>query len=248
MPEIQSVPPKYRQIADEMRDQILRGDLRPGDAVPSERRLVSLWGVSRATATKALEALRLEGLVESVQGSGTRVKAQDAAPRARERYRRAATDGTMYSEADHVVFDVPEVVEAPVHVAEALRLSKGSPVIKRRRTITNDAVGSVELSVSWFDARLGDIAPRLLEAERIQGGTADYVGSITKVVPARCTDRVAARLGTSEELRLLGLQAPAAVLICCSTVFDENDVPIQYDDAIYPPDLWAFAQTYAIGR
>ena len=77
MPEIQKVLPKYLQIASHIRDQIVRGDLRPGDEVPSERELAAAWTVARPTAAKALESLRVQGFVESRQGSGTYVRARD---------------------------------------------------------------------------------------------------------------------------------------------------------------------------
>lgn len=71
MPEIEEVLPKYLQIAGYLRDQIVRGDLAPGADVPSVRELAAEWNVARPTASKALDALRQQGLVESRRGSGT---------------------------------------------------------------------------------------------------------------------------------------------------------------------------------
>ena len=68
MPQIEEAQPKYLQIAHYIRDQILRGDLRPGDEVPSERQLAADWKVSRPTAARSLEALSHQGLVEKRQG------------------------------------------------------------------------------------------------------------------------------------------------------------------------------------
>ncbi|GAA3103183.1 hypothetical protein GCM10017687_13100 [Streptomyces echinatus] len=61
MPQIEEAQPKYLQIAHFIRDQILRGDLRPGDEVPSERQLAADWKVSRPTAARSLEALSHQG-------------------------------------------------------------------------------------------------------------------------------------------------------------------------------------------
>ena len=58
----------YRQIADELREVIGRGGLRPGDMVPSELVLAERHGVSRGTARSALAVLVDEGLVEVVPG------------------------------------------------------------------------------------------------------------------------------------------------------------------------------------
>ena len=63
--------PPYAQIAAELRDQIEKGTLAPGDRVPSTREITQRWGVAMATATKALTALRQQGIVRPIPGVGT---------------------------------------------------------------------------------------------------------------------------------------------------------------------------------
>ena len=65
----------YRRIAAEIRDRITRGDLRPGDRVPSTRQITRKWGVAMATASKVIAVLRDEGVVEARPGAGTVVRA-----------------------------------------------------------------------------------------------------------------------------------------------------------------------------
>ena len=64
----------------------------------------------------------------------------------------------------------------------------------------------------------------------------------------RARDQVAARLATAEERRLLELTRPAAVLVYRLSVYDVADAPLQFDDATYPPDRWAFRQEYPLSR
>lgn len=248
MPEIREAIPKYLQIAGYIRDQIVRGDLKPGDDVPSERELASTWSVARPTAARALEALRVQGLVESRRGSGTYVREAKAVPRARERYERARDLGTMYSPAEAVEFLTTAVVPGPQHVAEALQLPAGSDVICRARLLRAQSDQPIELSTSWFAPQLAEQAPGLLEPQRLLGGTAKYLAEIMGWAPAYARDQVAARLATAEEARLLELAEPAAVLVYRLTVYDRADAPIQFDDATYPPDRWAFRQEYPLSR
>lgn len=70
-----SALPPYLRIAADIRRRIDEGELRPGDTVPSTRRLVAEWGVAMATATKALNTLRTQGWVTTAPGSGTVVSA-----------------------------------------------------------------------------------------------------------------------------------------------------------------------------
>lgn len=62
--------PAFRQIADQLRDRILRGAPQPGDLLPSETELIKEFGASRSTVRHSIEVLKSEGLVETRQGRG----------------------------------------------------------------------------------------------------------------------------------------------------------------------------------
>ncbi|WP_280454204.1 GntR family transcriptional regulator [Nocardia brasiliensis] len=238
--------PKYLQIAGYLRDQIVRGDLAPGSEVPSVRVLAAEWKVARPTASKALDALRQQGLVESRRGSGTYVRGSQAAPRARERYERAAALGTMYSDAESIRFPFVGICDdAPPHVVEALGLAAGSPVLERQRIIEGGN-GPVELSTSWFAAALVERAPLLAVPERLRGGTVRYLADVLGIRSAYARDQVCARPASSEESEALGLPEHAAVLVYWLTAYDTTDRPLQFDEAVYPPERWAFRQEYPI--
>jgi DNA-binding GntR family transcriptional regulator len=70
--------PIYQQLADILRAQIADGTLPPNRPVPSITTLVQTYGVARGTAIHALEVLRDEGLVRTVQGRGTFVIGRSA--------------------------------------------------------------------------------------------------------------------------------------------------------------------------
>lgn len=58
----------------QLREQILGGDLAPGDALPSERVLSDQFGVNRHAVREALKRLQQAGLVLISQGGATRVR------------------------------------------------------------------------------------------------------------------------------------------------------------------------------
>jgi len=58
-------------IVDQLKAQILKGILKPGDKLPAERELVDQLKVSRASVREALLKLDAQGLIYSRQGEGT---------------------------------------------------------------------------------------------------------------------------------------------------------------------------------
>lgn len=63
--------PLYKQIYQSIKDQILSGELRPKDRVPSEQEFMDEFMVSKITVKNALAVLVDEGLVIRIQGKGT---------------------------------------------------------------------------------------------------------------------------------------------------------------------------------
>lgn len=66
-----------KRISRELLTSILRGEIRPGNALPSEDELASQFDVSRPVVREAVKELAVLGLVESRQGRSTRVTSQD---------------------------------------------------------------------------------------------------------------------------------------------------------------------------
>jgi len=67
-----SVPSRTQEISNVLRDEILRGQYRPGERLPSERDLVSRFETSRGTVREAFKKLEQLGVV-SIQPGGARV-------------------------------------------------------------------------------------------------------------------------------------------------------------------------------
>lgn len=66
--------PIYEQIQEQIKLQILRGELKEGDALPSMRLLAKELRISIITTKRAYEELEREGFIESFTGKGSFVK------------------------------------------------------------------------------------------------------------------------------------------------------------------------------
>ncbi|MFG2157797.1 GntR family transcriptional regulator [Streptomyces olivaceus] len=63
--------PPYQHAADELRREIKAGRYKPGDQLPPYRELQERFGVANMTARAALNVLRDEGLIYTIQGRGS---------------------------------------------------------------------------------------------------------------------------------------------------------------------------------
>ena len=68
----------YKQIANDLRERISRGEFAPGDDVPTEAELAERWHTSRGPIRNAFAALRQEGLLETTRGRPARVRERKA--------------------------------------------------------------------------------------------------------------------------------------------------------------------------
>src|SRR5215831_3642357 len=159
--------PLYLQIADDLRNQILQRQLRPGERLPSEHSLMERYGASRQTVRKAVAVLKAEGLLDAAQGQGVFVR--ERAPVLRRLSRREwETDrsgGFMFERpgAGTTVEKEQGRITAPVAIASRLGLSEGAEVtVWKWRVLSEDRplllatsyVVPPEYSVVWPDLLL----------------------------------------------------------------------------------------------
>ena len=135
--------PVYKQIQSGIRKRIQTSELKPGDAVASERELARTYGVSLMTARHALAGLEREGLVERRQGAGTFV----ASPKihfnklmsySEQMFSRGLPPRSRMLSA--------KIIEHETEIAARLRLPPSSKVVKIERVReTNDEPMAFEI-------------------------------------------------------------------------------------------------------
>lgn len=69
--------PIYEQIASQIKNQIITGELKPGEALPGMRILAKELRISVITTKRAYNDLEEEGFLETVPGKGSFVAMRD---------------------------------------------------------------------------------------------------------------------------------------------------------------------------
>ncbi|GAA1974493.1 PLP-dependent aminotransferase family protein [Catenulispora subtropica] len=121
--------PLTTALVGAIRDGVLDGRLRPGDALPAERRLAAALGLSRGTVVAALDTLRAEGWVVTRHGSASVLR---LAPSAAERLAPRAATG------EDGVVDLRRAV--PAAPAEAYQAAMTSAITRSGRLLAEDGV------------------------------------------------------------------------------------------------------------
>ena len=69
--------PLYEQIVTQIKTQIMSGELKAGEALPSIRSLAKSLQISILTVQKAYDLLQADGFIETTAGKGCYVSAQN---------------------------------------------------------------------------------------------------------------------------------------------------------------------------
>lgn len=192
---------KHVQVREYVRTLV--SGMAPGSPAPSERELVSQFGVARMTVRQAMDALVVEGLLERIPGKGTFVA----------RPRRTASAITSYTEemarrgmlAESVTL-LARREQAGPGVARALAIGEGESIVHWRRLRRADGT-----PMCLEDAYLPEtLVPGFLHSQ-MPTSLYDALGQ-RGLRPTWAEDSINADLCHGDEAGHLDTEAGAAVL------------------------------------
>lgn len=233
---------RYRQVADRLRAAIARGDVQPGQQLPSEDTLAAEYGLHRTTINKAVRLLAAEGLVDMEHGRGSRVREQRPLIHTSASYvtsaggaERAQWSSEVQRQGFTGTQDVRsvEVETPPAEVAGLLGLDDDEQVVVRRRTMLADGE-PIQLADSYYPASLAN-GTELAEHARMAGGTIAALERLG-VRFRRFHERIRVRVPTREEAGLLGLSPGQQVIQYTRVAYDAEDRPVEVTDHVMTAD------------
>lgn len=226
--------PMYRQIADALREKITAGELKPGDALPTESSLQETFSVSRVTVRQALKLLTEEQIIESIQGSGSYVREE------RVNYDIYQLTGFYEKLADRNVdthSDVKtfEVIKADVKLAETLNIRPDDKVwhVKRVRFIKQKPVNMEE---TWMPlAMFADLTWEVMENSKYH-----YIEQVKKMVIDRSEQELVPIMPSQEAIDALALDPAKPILEKVSRGFLKDGRVFEYSRNVFNSDDYKF--------
>lgn len=228
--------PLYFQIAENLKQAITEGTLKPGDRLDNELDLTERLGVSRPTVRQAVQRLVEQGLVVRRRGLGTVVVAP--------RILRSVALTSLYDDLSvsgrqpaTKVLDVTEI-KADDELAAILSLSAGTAILSVERLRLADGT-PLALMHNYLPAGLLKAEPadalakaglyELLRGQGVQLQAGEQV--------------IGARKASGHEAKLLDAPRGATVLTMARTTYDQAGRPVEHGSHAYLADRYSFRMT-----
>jgi DNA-binding GntR family transcriptional regulator len=232
----------FAKIAAHYRELIEDGELAPGDPMPSMREVCEKFGVSITTANRAFKTLKTEGLTVSKPGVGTLVADRsDVAATGAARLDRIARTGKAYAPKEKSIKHTAGTVScADPLTAIQLGIELYDEIVLRTRVFVRDGKPTVAAMSCIHVRALADV-PELLSAEPFQRFWQEIYTERTGRTVTRSPERRTARLASTNELELFGIDAPddaAVPVLVLMNVFHDEKGPIEVWEDVYAPGLW----------
>jgi GntR family transcriptional regulator len=222
--------PLYLQLARNLRDHIDSGGISPGNALPSERDLSEMAGISRVTVRKAIEQLIEEGVLFRKQGSGTFVARRIEAPASR--LSSFSSDARSRGEDPGVIWMMKAYAQPTEEEAEALRISPSARVARLGRVrLSGGEPLAIEHAVIPADC--------LPDLSALGDSLYDALGQ-SGFRPASGTQRVRASLATPTEAGLLCVRQNSEVLRIERLTRISSGRAVEFTRSVYRGDRYDF--------
>ena len=227
--------PLYVRVYDEIAARIASGSSGRGGRLPPERVISEELGVSRATVRRALAALVVDGLVESVQGRGTFLT----------RLVEPANTLVSFTQLARSLGTTPtaEVLRADVRGAtidegERFRIAPGSEVFDLRRLRRMD---SLPVAIG-FDVIPLAAAPSLPDNDWTTASLYEALAA-NGSRPVRSDSSIEARATTADEAPHLDVPEGAPVLDAETTSYTVDGRLVGLGRIVYRGDRYRFRAT-----
>lgn len=247
--------PIQLRIADDIRMQIERGDLTPGDSLPTLAEFCERWKCSMNSARGAVALLKAQGLITAGRGkapvvrippsrvirSSERHQAEKDLARLPEKERAAVgeaeTNLNMPIDAQEFTSSY-DIIEAGPELARVFGVNETDKLLRRRyESKDRRSRHLLSFSTSYMPLALIQGNAALLDEknEPWPGGTQHQLSTVGIEIMS-IVDEVTGRMPTTVEAQLWGLPDGVPLLICRRISLDSEDRTVEVSDAEYPAD------------
>ncbi len=236
---VRTSKPRYLQLADLLRADILAGKFAQPEIFPTESELCETHGVSRFTIREALRKLQIEGLIARRRGSGTVI--QPAAARAGALHQPLSNVGEIlqYARDTKIAFSHVGPARIPRAHAEQIGIDPEGRwyLLRGIRTRAGDP-HAIAVTDAYLHGEFADPASRIdvSESTIFQQIEAEY-----GVKVARVTQDIQAVAASADIAERLGVPRRSACLRIMRCYLDKRGRIFEISVSHHPGDRFAYA-------
>jgi GntR family transcriptional regulator len=249
----------YRELAEALREAILRGEYAPGSTLPKQEEIALQHGVNVGTVRKAVGLLEAEGLVTPVRRRGTVVRPRPPMKRlGTDRYAKSKwkfgdlvafaadreSSGRRWQRTDQT--QTVQLVPADDEVADAYGLEPGSPVYERARLVREDGAPTHTLT-SYYRPQDVEGTP-LVDPTPGPAGRGGGLAVLTMqgLEPDHMTETFFARMPTPDEIGTLELPAGEPVMILERRTYTADDRLVELARGVHAASRFAWTYSFKL--
>ncbi|WP_430782105.1 GntR family transcriptional regulator [Actinoplanes sp. G11-F43] len=227
--------PIYFQIGRRLEEAIDRGELVPGERIPTEIELADSLDISRPTIRRAIEELVDKGLLTRKRGVGTRVT--DVQVRRRVALTSLFDDLAAAGRQPQTRVLAYETDCADRHAARMLGLAADERLVHCERLRLADGM-PLALLRNWLPPRFAGLNGDALATRSLYRLMGEWNGR-----PAVAKQRITAKAATPAQARLLDIGPHTPLISMQRTSFDSTGAAVEYSDHLYRADHYAIEVT-----
>ncbi|WP_123055064.1 GntR family transcriptional regulator [Clostridium sp. JN-1] len=228
--------PLHYQIKEILQEMIENEELKPGEAVPTERELCEIQGVSRMTVNKAIMSLVNEGLLYREQGRGTFVSKpkQNQQIPALKGFTEEMREKGLNTKTKILYFSIKEVTK---QIKAVLCMPENENKVIEVYRLRKSEGEPVAIETVWIPYNLcSDMTQDMIEGKSLYGIFREKYG----YYPKEAKQIIEPIMLNEYEGGLLNQQNNSLALMFRRTTYLENEVPIEYTKAIYRSDIYKY--------
>lgn len=253
--------PIHLRIADDIRMQIERGDLAPGDPLPTLAQLCDRWSCSMNSARGAVALLKAQGLINAGRGRAPIVRVPPARVIRSSEGHQVAKDLALRPEDERgAIGEAEATLGMSIHdqdfnatyntitdseLADLFGIASNAPIMRRQFQAADPRTRHLlSSSTSYIPRTLIESNPDLLNPNNEPwpgGGQHQFLTVGIEIMSI--IDHVTARMPTTVEAQQWNLADGVPLLTSRQIAFDRDDRPVDVSDATYPADRTEFRFT-----
>lgn len=228
--------PLHYQLKEILQEMIENEELKPGDAIPTERELCEIQGVSRMTINKAIISLVNEGILYREQGRGTFVA------KSKEKHQLSRLKGFTEEMEEEGLKTNTRVLNFRVKKAtkqhkDIFKLPDSENMVIEITRLRMRDEEPVAIEIVWIPYYMfRDMTREMIEGQSLY----EVFRTKYKCFPSKARQTIEPTKVSDYEAELLGLKNESLALLFRRTTFDEKERTIEYTKSIYRSDNYKY--------